>query len=82
MRVLLDLPRLVFVQDYHELPNYTNVLKQLGTTGVRVSEVGFVNGQYVGLIYTGTLTEAKRHPNVVEKLNKIRKDVNAIAEGD
>lgn len=50
--VNLKLPRLITVSDYHEFQDLEDKLRIL-KKDLRVAEVGFDNGEYVGVVYTG-----------------------------
>lgn len=49
----LRLPRLISVDDYHEFGSIQRLIEEnLGIKGVCVTEVGFLEGEYVALIHT------------------------------
>jgi hypothetical protein len=54
----LKLPAVVKVFDYHEFDNMPTLFKQMGLK-VKVKEVAFIQGEYVGIVYTGRLADAK-----------------------
>lgn len=52
MKVDINVPRLVSVNDYHELCSMESVFQTLNSE-LKVSEIGYGEG-YVGVIYCGT----------------------------
>lgn len=53
--VTLKLPRIIEVQDYHDFAMYQNILQNdLGLGDVYVTEVGYFDGQYLGLVHMDT----------------------------
>lgn len=63
--VVLDLPKLVVVDDYHDFGHQQQFINdELGLDDVYITEVGFVDGQYVGLVHLDTAS----HNQVVMEL--------------
>lgn len=53
-KVTVALPRLVCVSDYHEFDQISDTINNLlDKKVVRVKEIGFAEGEYVGVVYTG-----------------------------
>lgn len=53
--VALNLPKLIVVDDYHYFRDHQRFINDaLGLTDVYITEVGFVDGQYVGLVHLDT----------------------------
>ena len=51
-------PKLITVDDYHEfdiIQKYINLVNK----DAKVKEIGFKNGRYLGVIYTGYLKDKK-----------------------
>ena len=61
----LKLPAVVKVFDYHEFDNMPVLFKQMGLK-VKVKEVAFIQGEYVGIVYTGRLADAKNRSLINE----------------
>lgn len=62
----LHLPKLIVVDDYHEFAYHQQFInKSLGIDDVYVTEVGFVDGQYVGLVHT----DCEHHNQLVLQLD-------------
>lgn len=69
--VPIRLPRLITADDYHEFGFVQDMIKHdLGVDGVYVSEVGFCDGQYVGLIHTN----CESHNQLVLQLENYYKE--------
>jgi hypothetical protein len=54
----LKLPSRVTVRDYHEFDSISETFKQIGLK-VKVKEIGFAYGDYIGIVYTGRLADPK-----------------------
>lgn len=70
--VKVNLPTSIQVDDYHEFAGIGDNLEQI-IPGVKVKEVGFVDGQYVGVVYKGKLTD----PDVAKLVKQIKADTKA-----
>lgn len=67
VQLTFQLPRLVTALDYHEFASIQTVIQDdLGIADVYVTEVGFYNGEYVGLIHT----DCESHNQLVLQLEK------------
>lgn len=65
--VAWQLPRLIKVNDYHDLHYYQSILNHdLGLADVFVTEVGFMDGQYIGLVHLDT----ENHNQLVLQLDQ------------
>jgi len=64
-QVTLDLPRVITADDYHEFRYLQNFLDiDLGLKDVYITEVGFNDSMYVGLVHLNTPT----HNQMVREL--------------
>jgi hypothetical protein len=63
----IKLPFKVEVIDYHDLQYLQTLLRQ-GNPKVKVREAGF-NGRYLGLVYSGRLTDSK-NAKILEELKE------------
>lgn len=63
--ITLRLPRLITVDDYHDFGFIQGLIEEdLGINGVYVTEVGFLEGEYVALIHT----DCEAHNQLVMEL--------------
>ncbi len=63
--IALRLPRLITVGDYHDFGFIQGLIEEdLGINGVYVTEVGFLEGEYVALIHT----DCEAHNQLVMEL--------------
>ncbi len=68
----LQLPRIITANDYHDFRYYQNIINHdLGMTDVYVTEVGFNDGQYIGLVHLDTLS----HNQLVLQLDAYYKEL-------
>ena len=68
----LSLPKLITVDDYHEFDSAKDLFKQIGLP-VKVKEIGFLGGSYIGIVYEGKLTD----PKVQKLINQVRAEEKA-----
>jgi hypothetical protein len=68
MRLELQLPKRIDVGDYHDISDLQGALKELHPR-LRVKEVGFLEGTYVGVVYEQGFFGS---PEVKNLINKIR----------
>ncbi len=67
----VQLPRIITVNDYHDFRHYQNILNHdMGLADVFVTEVGFFDGQYVGLVHLDT----ENHNQLVLQLEEYYKE--------
>jgi hypothetical protein len=67
VEITLRLPRIIAVQDYHEFRRLQDFINdELELEGVYISEVGFIETVYVGLIHT----DCAAHNQMVLELNE------------
>lgn len=53
--VTLKLPKIISVTDYHEFAYYQRFLQDaLGIADVYITEVGFLDGEHLGLVHLDT----------------------------
>lgn len=64
------LPRIVIMEDYHEVHDYNDFLNKFGVRNAVCEEVGFDynTGYYVGLVY---IKKNKVHRDYMKELKKI-----------
>jgi hypothetical protein len=68
----VKLPRLVTVNDYHEFGYYQQIFNNdLGMSDVYVTEVGFHDGQYIGLVHL----DIENHNQLVLQLENYYKEL-------
>ena len=51
--VSATLPKVITVTDYHEFRDLEETLKIILDKKVKVKELGFADGEYVGVVYAG-----------------------------
>lgn len=52
------LPAIVKVSDYHKFDSISDAFKQIGLK-LKVKEIAFIEGEYIGIVYAGKLTDIK-----------------------
>lgn len=63
--ITIKLPKLIYVQDYHDFKYYENILTHdFGILGIIVEEVGYADGEYIGLAHLDT----PEHQNLAREL--------------
>lgn len=68
----IHLPRVIAVNDYHDFRYYQGVLNDdMGMTDVYVTEVGFYDGQYIGLVHL----DIENHNQLVLELENHYKEL-------
>ena len=69
MKVSFDLPTEVEVTDYHDFAHLEKDLRAVTKLKIKVSEVGFRDGLYVGVVYVGAkpLTFVKELKKTLEQ---------------
>lgn len=70
MKIEVNLPVQIEVEDYHEFGAIQDTLRAI-IPGVKVKEIGLISPNYVGVIYLGKLTDP-----AVKKLIKEIKGTN------
>lgn len=68
----LTLPQSIEVSDYHEFDSINDLFKQIGLK-VKVKEIGFYDGYYTGIVYTGRLTDPE-NAKLVKQLKEEDQD--------
>ncbi len=71
MRLEIQLPKKIKVDDYHEFFSLRENLNALNKK-IKVKDVGFIANRYIGMIYEGSLTW--KDPENMLMLQKIRKE--------
>jgi hypothetical protein len=64
----IDFPMIVVVEDYHQLEDKLNSLKELGIRGLKLKEIGYSYG-YCAVIYKGNLPKRSELVPLIKKLN-------------
>ena len=72
MRLELQLPKMIEVADYHEFIDLSDKLWAINPQ-LKVAEVGFYEGSYVGIVYTGSKKEPE-NANLIKKIQKQSKE--------
>lgn len=63
--ISIKLPRLIYVNDYHDFRYYENILHMdFGLIGIVIEEIGYYDGQYIGLAHLDT----PEHQNLAREL--------------
>lgn len=70
MKITIGLPRLVTATDYHEFKANENILREYLNVDIKVTEVGFNDFYYVGLVHL----DIRNHNELVEKLTEYYKN--------
>jgi hypothetical protein len=72
MKIDVDLPRFVWVDDYHEFYSVQTYMKLLNRK-IKVEEIGFCGSDYVGIAYIGRRPSKANIRKMLEK-HKIKLD--------
>ena len=70
-KTTLNLPRIVIVDDYHDFNVLQDALRWV-IPGVKVREVGFVDGKHKGVIYLGAMNAAVN--NLIQQIKQEEKE--------
>lgn len=78
MKVSVDLPAVISVDDYHEFKVLETQLRTLGMKGVKIKELNLNHDtrEYEGLVYVGLLPHAVEKEHLA-RLKKIEMDWDA-----
>jgi hypothetical protein len=69
----MRLPGIIRVQDYHEFSMAEDYFQQLDPD-IRVKEIGFCGGEYLGTIYKGSWIKAQQSRIVIKAMKEIREE--------
>ena len=65
----INLPQLVEANDYHTFGELQETINSLTDIKVKVKEIGFTGGTYVGVIYSGEKPDSKQIKKMLEEKN-------------
>ena len=84
MKVSIDLPQVIDVDDYHEFGFLEDILADLGINPkVKMKEVGF-DGRYIGIAYVGNLKDRKNKvllETLRKRVNDYDREFNNLGSG-
>ena len=71
MEVMVNVPRVIEVNDYHEFDEMERILRHLSKK-IRVAEIGWDEdrGAYIGLIHVNTSAHKKLIKELIEKSSR------------
>jgi hypothetical protein len=68
----IHLPRLICVDDYHDLRYYQNIMQKDFGVNLIIDEVGYFDMSYIGLVHLNT----PAHQDILKKAIEYYKDID------
>jgi len=65
------IPQIVTARDYHEFRDHQQFLKELGLTNVSITEVGFGESEYLGVVHCTKDSKKKSFKDMKREFQKL-----------